>query len=238
MAITNKQIQSLFTDIKNGKAALLLGQEYLKIDKDYYQNVLSELNIENERPSVDQLWKLYGSSYDTLSKALCNAAENSEYKPWLRSLLSLGWNIILFSSINGQWIKRGVGSNFSLIMETKEKLPDKLDFYKFFNKKHPHLVSLYSDEESIPDEKNLKKMKRNTSLINMIYDQLLSSYNGYLIVDGISEDDWFDIGRLTNNLDGLPYGCIYFFGMDHHGIVKKCAVREYPKSWIGRSQAA
>ena len=22
------------------------------------------------------------------------------------------------------------------------------------------------------------------------------------------------------------------------GIVKKCAVREYPKSWIGRSQAA
>ena len=25
---------------------------------------------------------------------------------------------------------------------------------------------------------------------------------------------------------------------DHNGIVKKCAVREYPKSWIDRSQAA
>ena len=27
-------------------------------------------------------------------------------------------------------------------------------------------------------------------------------------------------------------------GIGPNGIVKKCAVGEYPKSWIGRSQAA
>ena len=30
----------------------------------------------------------------------------------------------------------------------------------------------------------------------------------------------------------------FFAKIDEYGIVKKCAVGEYPKSWIGRSQAA
>ena len=48
--------------------------------------------------------------------------------------------------------------------------------------------------------------------------------------------------EFTNNLNacklrGIPYG-FYFFTQAVNGIVKKCAVGEYPKSEIDRYQAA
>lgn len=62
MPINTKQILELFSDIQTGKAALLLGQEYFKIDDDYYKMVLDELGISGEKPSLNDLWKLYNPS--------------------------------------------------------------------------------------------------------------------------------------------------------------------------------
>lgn len=38
--------------------------------------------------------------------------------------------------------------------------------------------------------------------------------------------------------EGCTHNKCTFCNMYQTGIVKKCAVGEYPKSWIGRSQAA
>ena len=56
MPINTKQILDLFSDIQTGKAALLLGQEYFKIDDDYYKMLLNELGISGEKPSLNDLW--------------------------------------------------------------------------------------------------------------------------------------------------------------------------------------
>ena len=119
MPINNKQLKELFSDIRTGKAALLLGQEYFKIDEDYYEKVLNTLGISGEKPSLNDLWKSYNPPYETLKNAMIYAAEKSGYKPWLRTLLSLGWSIILSSSINNEWIKNSVGQNFSLNIKTQ-----------------------------------------------------------------------------------------------------------------------
>ncbi len=222
MPINTKQILELFSDIQTGKAALLLGQEYFKIDDDYYKMVLDELGISGEKPSLNDLWKLYNPSFETLKNAMIHAAERTDYKPWLRTLFSLGWNIILSSSINNEWIKNGVGQNFSLNIETQAEILDNVSFYKF-SKKQPYYISLYSDERSVPDDKRLRKLKRKTNLLNMIYDYMLSSYDGCLVVDGIAEDDWFDIGRLADNMgDNFPYGCIHIFGLNNSKLEKVC----------------
>ncbi|MGN0623124.1 MAG: hypothetical protein ACI4JA_04140 [Oscillospiraceae bacterium] len=222
MSLNKKQIQDLFTDIRTGKAALLLGQEYFRIDEDYYEKVLYALNRKDDKPSLNELWESGEPPYDALKSALYYAAENSDYKPWLRTLLSLGWNIVLSSSINNEWVKNGVGPNFSLIIQTQTELPDNVDFYKTFSKNQPHYISLYSDEKSIPPKIELLKLKKRTTLLDMIYNQMLSSYDGYLVADGIAEDDWFDIGRLTENIGDTPYGCIFIFGMDNERLEKVC----------------
>ena len=223
MPINNKQILDLFSDIQTGKAALLLGQEYFKIDDDYYKIVLAELGISGETPSFNDLWKSYDPPYEKLKNTMIHAAERTDCKPWLRTLFSLGWNIILSSSINNEWIKNSVGQNFSLNIKTQAEIPDNVSFYKFFSKKQPHYISLYSDEMSVPDKKSLRRLKRKTIFLNMIYDHMLSSYDGCLVVDGIAEDDWFDIGRLADNMDGnTPYGCIFIFGMNSSKLEKVC----------------
>ncbi len=222
MPINNKQIRELFSDIRIGKAALLLGQEYFKIDDDYYKMVLDGLGISYEKPSLNDLWKSYDPPYEKLKKSMINAAEKSAYKPWLRTLFSLGWNIILSSSINNEWIKNGVGKNFSLNIKTQAELPENVSFYKLFSKKQPQYISLYSDEMSIPDKNALIKQKNKITLLNMIRDNMLSSYDGRLVVDGIAEDDWFDIRRLAENADNFPYGCIFIFGMNNAKLEKVC----------------
>lgn len=221
MSFNKKQIQDLFEDIRTGKAALLLGQEYFRVDDDYYEKVLSVLNRKDDKPSLNELWN--SGDCGALKSALYDAAENSECKPWLRTLLSLGWNVILSSSINSEWVKQSVGQNFSLILRTQAELPDNVDLYKNFSKKQPQYISLYGDEETIPNQKKeLLTRQKKTNLLNMIYNQMLSSYDGYLIADGIAEDDWFDIGRLTENIDNIPYGCIFIFGMDNEKLERVC----------------
>ena len=222
MALNDKQISTLFTDIRTGKAALLLGQEYFTIDDNYYNKVLNELGITNETPSLNKLWKEKRDSLKELEKALISAAEHVEYKSWLRSICSLGWNIILSSSICNQWIKNSVGNNFGLTIQTQDELIEDINFYKTFNKNKLHFISLYSDEESIPDQKKLLKLKKQTNLINIVYNQILSGYNGCLVIDGIADDDWFDMSRLLENIDLLPYGCIYIFGMDKGKLERTC----------------
>lgn len=218
MSLSSDQIRAVFSDVREGRAALLLGQEYFRADGEYYASALQQLNIREETPSLNELWK---SSPDPLGKALASAAERASYRPWLRAILSLGWNIILSSTPNNLWVKNSIGSNFSLNPRTQEDLSGTLDFYKYFNKKQPCYVALFGDEDSIPDKKKLLKMKNQTSLINMIYDQILMSW-GKLVIDGLAEDDWFEITRLLNNIDSVPNGCIYVFGMDEGKAERAC----------------
>ena len=56
MSLSLKQINNLFYDIRDGKSALLLGQEYFKVDP-YYSSVLKQLDIKNETPSLNSLWE-------------------------------------------------------------------------------------------------------------------------------------------------------------------------------------
>ena len=221
MNISSKQIRDLFQGIKSEKGALLLGQEYFRIDDDYYKKVLGALDIKDKDPSLNELWISDMSdeqSRDALKNALLHAAEESDHKPWLRSLLSLGWNIVLSSSVNSEWIKKGVGSNFSLNIRRLNELPANADFYNTFNKKQPYYISLYADESSVPgSEQELRKLKRNTALLNTIRKQM-QSYDTYLVVDGIAEDDWFNISELMTDLDYLPYGFIYIFGMSEERL--------------------
>ena len=218
MSLSLKQINNLFYDIRDGKSALLLGQEYFKVDP-YYSSVLKQLDIKNETPSLNSLWE---KAPDTLGKAMVSAAEHASYQPWLRAILSLRWNIILSSSPNNLWFKNSIGNNFSLNIQTQEELTGNLDFYKYFNKQQPHFISLFGDENSIPENrKNLLKLKNKTGFIDMIFNQILFVW-GYLVIDGLTEDDWFDIGRLLSNFDKVPNGCIYIFGMDKQKAEQIC----------------
>lgn len=58
MSLSLKQINNLFYDIRDGKSALLLGQEYFKVDP-YYSSVLKQLDIKNETPSLNSLSIIY-----------------------------------------------------------------------------------------------------------------------------------------------------------------------------------
>ena len=221
MLISSKQIDSLFTEIRTGKSALLLGQEYFSIDSDFYNNVLKELNIKGQTPSLNEIWKSNASSLENLGNIISDASDNSTYKPWLRAIFSLGWNVVLSSSINNSWIKNSIGDNFGLNIQTKDELSGNIDFYKTFNKKQLRLISLFGDENLIPDKKQLLKLKKQTSILDIVYSQMLSSY-GYLIIDGIADDDWFNIDRLLDNIENIPYGCIYIFGMTKKRVEQLC----------------
>lgn len=215
-------INELFSEIRTGKAVLLLGQEYFKADDNYYNAVLNKLKISNDTPSLNKLWKDNSNSFDLLSNALSSAAaEHSTYQPWLRVLFSLGWNLIVYSSINNLWIKNSIGNNFGLNIQTQAELNGNTDIYKIFNKKQLHLISLFGDENSIPKKTQLLKLKKQTNLLNMIYAQILLNY-GYLVLEGISFDDWFDINRLLDNIDTLPYGHIYIFGANKKKLEDAC----------------
>lgn len=218
MSLNLKQINAIFSDIKEGKAALLLGQEYFKADAEYYFSVLKQLDIQKETPSLNELWV---DAPDFLGKVMAAAAEHVVYKPWLKGVLSLKWNIILSSSPNNLWLKNSVGSNFSLNIQTQDELTYNLDFYKYFNKQQPRYIALFGDESSIPEKNKLLKLKRKTGLLNMIYDQILSVW-GYFVIDGLEKDDWFDIGGLLGNIDKVPNGCIYIFGMDKRKAERVC----------------
>lgn len=86
MSLSLKQINNLFYDIRDGKSALLLGQEYFKVDP-YYSSVLKQLDIKNETPSLNSLWE---KAPDTLGKAMVSAAEHASYQPWLERYSHLG----------------------------------------------------------------------------------------------------------------------------------------------------
>ena len=218
MSLSLKEINNLFYNIKDGKAALLLGQEYFKQDP-YYTSVLKQLDIKNETPDLSSLWERVP---DTLGKAMLSAAEQASFQPWLRAILSLGWNIILSSSLNNLWFKNSIGNNFGLNIQTQEELTDSLEFYKYFNKQQPRFISLFGDENSIPNNKSkLLKLKRKTELIDMIFDQILFVW-GYLVIDGLTEDDWFDISMLLSNFDKVPNGLVYIFGTDKKKAERIC----------------
>ena len=228
MKISEKNIDMLFTDIRTGKSVLFLGQNYLTIDDTFFKNILKELNINEEVHSLAELWTSFTQSspneLDKLGEAIRDSAEISVYQPWFRTVMSLGWNVVLTSSINNAWMKSNVGSNFGLNIQTGSQVSDNVDIFKNFSKKELKLISLFGDETSVPNKRELVKLKKQTAIINNIYSQMLSRY-GILVIDGISEDDWFDINRFLENIELVPYGCIYIFGMTkeklHHIVDRK-----------------
>lgn len=216
MKISEKNIDMLFTDIRTGKSVLFLGQNYFTIEDNFFKNILKKLNINEDVHSLAELWTSFTQSspneLDKLGEAIRDSAEISVYQPWFRTVMSLGWNVVLTSSINNAWMKSNVGSNFGLNIQTGSQVSDNVDIFKNFSKKDLKLISLFGDETSVPNKIDLVKLKKKTAIINNIYTQMLSRY-GILVIDGISEDDWFDINRFLENIELVPYGCIYIFGM-------------------------
>ena len=214
MNLNQKNMKFLLDDIRSGRSVLFLGQDYFTIDDVFFNNVLKELNIYDAQniKSLNELWIIYRNNTKTLGEAILAAVEKTEYHPWFRAILSLGWNAVLSSSVNFEWMKKNVGCDFQMSQQVYSDVASGLNPNRDFDKKRMKLISLFGDENHIPAGSELAQLKKNTALLERIYTDILAVY-GILVIDGISDDDWHSVNTFLYNLVNVPAGCIYFFGM-------------------------
>ena len=214
MTLTTKQINTLWDDIRRGTSALLIGQQYFCIDKNFYKQVTGALNAKDQNESFNKLFSA-STKQDNLKQfgeIMESCANQAIYQPWLRAIFSMGWNVILSSCAQSTWIKNSLGSNFSLTIDSEQTQPVP------FSKKKLNYISLYGNENNLPDKKRIRTINKNPKIFSSVFDLINQNY-GHLIVDGIAEDDWFDIKHILNKIDSDKlYDCVYIFGMSESQI--------------------
>ena len=211
MTLTAKQINTLWDDIRRGTSALIRGQKYFCIDKNFYKQVTSALNTKDQNESFNDLFSA-NTNLKQFGEIMESCASQAIYQPWLRAIFSMGWNVILSSCAQSTWIKNSLGSNFSLTIDSEQTQPVP------FSKKKLNYISLYGNENNLPDKKRIDKINRNPKIFSSVFDLINQNY-GHLIVDGIAEDDWFDIKHILYKIDSDKlYDCVYIFGMSERQI--------------------
>lgn len=226
MSLTRKEIMDIFDNIKRGQAILLLGQAYLKKESSYYNRLLKNLRIRNEdRPTLNELWKKYQeqNNIGTLKNAMQEAGNDALFLPWLRAVLSMGWNAVYASTTNIEWILSSVGNSFSVNVQDRNELENsRTNIRRLFNKKNMPLIPLFGNEKSLPENKQeFYKMKNLKELFVSPCENILSQY-GTLIIDGLEIDDWIDIKVLQQFLQSTPSDCVYIFGLDKKKLETMC----------------
>lgn len=218
MTLTEKQINTLLDDVRRGTSALLIGQQYFCIDNNFYKQVTDSLNIRDSNKSFYDLWSA-NAKQDNLKQfgeIMENCAYQAVYQPWLRAVFSMGWNVVLSSCAQSTWIKNSLGNNFSLTIDPEQTQPVP------FSKKKLNYISLYGNENNLPDEKRIRTINRNSKIFSSIFDLINQNY-GHMIIDGIAEDDWFDVKNILNKIDfDKLYDCVYIFSMSERQIEDHC----------------
>ena len=118
------------------------------------------------------------------------------------------------------------------------------DMWQLFSDKNCWFMGYHENEKPLLD-KQTEKVQVGDILIAKAYGNTAQSYY-YVRAIGIvkSLKKPADIPEEYTDRLGFTVIWIKFFNdliplsASEYGIVKKCAVGEYPKSWIGRSQAA
>lgn len=224
MALKLNDLKDIINGIQTGQAFLLLGQQYLRVDMNYYTQLCKNLSCAqpNEPMSLNELWKQNGA--DKLKSAMSEAADNAVCLLWFRTMMSLGWRGVFTSSPNITWFTRSTGDNFNLNLLDRETLDQSNAMNRnVFNKKNMPLIPLFGDETSLPDNADvLRKRKHVKNVFKMPCEKILDQY-GYLIVDGIEDDDWFNLKQLYDLISGAPSpGLVYLFGMTRVRLESIC----------------
>mgnify|MGYP004631577839 CR=1 FL=1 len=228
MSMKLKEYRDIFDNIKKGQAVLLVGQTYLKSDRKYYDHLLKNLKLTDNGQTLNELWKEFTGTedLDKLRDAMKDAANDAECLPWLRTIMSMGWNCVFTSTTNIEWLLASVGSNFSLNLKSRTELEESLsrsNFRGIFNKKNMPVVPLFGDETNLPkSSKVLRSLKILSTVFEKPCDSILCQY-GYLIIDGLEKDDWFNVTKLQNIISSAPNDCVYIFGMTEKKLEDMCA---------------
>lgn len=223
-----KEFRDIFDNIKKGQAVLLIGQSYLKIDRNYYDHLLKNLKLSDDGQTLNELWEKYHQigNLDKLKDAMKAAVNDTECLPWFRIIMSMGWNCVFTSTTNIDMMLSSVGSNFSINLKSRTELEESLyrsNFRGIFNKKNMPVIPLFGDETNLPESSNvLRSLKRLNTVFEKPCDKILCQY-GYLIIDGLERDDWFNVTKLQSIISSAPNDCIYIFGMTKKILEDMCA---------------
>lgn len=215
-----KEMRELISNIRTTRSVLFLGQKYFTVDSSYFDLVKREL-VNNGFPekireyqSFESLRKEIRKDKDKLKlfgEQMKKAGEHAVVQPWLRAVLSMGWNVMMTSSPNKEWFGKYLDD--SVRDEVKASLSS-------YNKKHRELCCLAGNENTLFEQRkrDLPGLKESG-----IINEAIDSY-GYIVFDGIADDDWLRLSALSS--ESMNPGCVYIFGMTKDRAEKLIADEE------------
>lgn len=228
MPLKLNDYKDIFNNIKKGQAFLFIGQDYLKQSSKYYNALLKELEIKGYEPTLNELWCEYdkNENLSELKKAMEKFAKNTNCLPWLRIIMAMGWNGVFASAVNAEWISASTGSDSNINLMSRDELEEllpKSNFRKIFSKKNMPLIPLFGDEAGLPQDRSaLRRMKSLQTVFTDHCESILCQY-GYLIIDGLERDDWFNVTKFQDIFVKAPNDCIYIFGMTEKKLESMCS---------------
>ena len=84
------------------------------------------------------------------------------------------------------------------------------------------IIPLFGSETDLPqDKKSLRKLKDLRGDFETPCERILEKY-GYLIIDGLENDDWFSIAGIRQMIGSAPYGRVYIFGVTRQKLEDMC----------------
>lgn len=224
MELKMTEIKDIFDGIKKGQAILVMGQGYLKSDPEYYQRLVKTLEREDEGLSFNDLWKKYSDNnkVDVLGSALRSAAEVSTGLMWVRAIMTMGWNGVYTSFPCMDWLINSSGQDMNMRIISRAEFKDQYSKNTVFNKRNMPIIPLFGSETDLPqDKKSLRRLKDLRGDFETPCERILEKY-GYLIIDGLENDDWFSIASIRQMIGSAPYGRVYIFGVTRQKLEDMC----------------
>lgn len=223
--MNNDDFLELIQSISSNPSVLFLGQNYLTYGSEhYFDDLAKQLDLPDNVRSFAEIWTCCNDKkrLTDLRTAMDNVSDHYGTRSWFRSVMCMRWNIVYTSSPDIRSMRRDLGSNFSaeFINKTNDKFTR-----EYTSKNTVHLLPLFLDEnDEMPNSViELAKTRNNSSSqIHWIYDDIISKY-GFLVVDGLADDDWVNALDLIKNIDSVSPGCVYFFGMTPDRLTKLCS---------------
>ncbi|MDR1510799.1 MAG: hypothetical protein LBS53_14330, partial [Synergistaceae bacterium] len=226
-----KDTSSLLENINRGKSVLFLGQNYLasRMGRNPFLDAVNDEMCGGALGDFPDYFKLgeffKGAPSETDIERMSEIAAAIPEQPWLRRILTLGWNMVYTSAIDDAIFRR-VGGDFSLTPIGMDEKKFKGEFASARDR-CLHCAYLFgrletgdSKNDAIPRDwspkglsysVNMKDAKDKITWLRS-EDALLAQY-GVLVIDGWDpRADWIDAERLVLDIALSGRARIYLFG--------------------------
>lgn len=211
-----QQFSRLYERIQQDPSILLLGQNYLCVDREtdptwnnLVTNFYQDLHLSPLQADYPALWNALVHTPEDAQKVMSKIAEaavSGEHPAAIATVTKLRWSLLFTSSIDNMGTYMGTRGHTPKYRDVKVAHP------AYLSKNAQNCICMCGGKDCVPHD-SVRSIKRDIrNRVGWITDSYLDQY-GVLVIDGfIPGKDWLDDDNLFCELEGLPTESVFWFG--------------------------